>query len=115
MNAAGLAYSLAVSLGLTLIIECSFALLTGKRGRDLLLVLLVNVMTNPAAVTVVLLIKYAYSLPKWAVMIPVEAAVIAVEAYIYNKFGSKYKHPVLFSISANAISVAVGILLEIML
>ena len=115
MTAEHLSVSLAVSLALTLAVECLFALLTGKRGRDLLLVTLVNIMTNPAAVTATLLIKYAYSLPRWIIQIPVEVVVIAVEAYIYKRYGSKFKRPLLFSIAANALSIAAGILLEIIL
>ncbi len=49
---------LALSLGLTLLLEGTFVLVWGVRGRDLLLVLLANVLTNPAVVLLHKLFPY---------------------------------------------------------
>ena len=110
MTAEHLLISLSVSLMLTLIFECVFALISGKRGRDMLLVVLVNVITNPIAVTTVLMSKYYLHFPRTAVEIPVEIAVIITEALLYKKYAENVKKPWLFSIAANGVSIVGGMI-----
>ena len=73
----------------------------------MLLVLLVNLLTNPAAVLICHL-----GIPE----LPVELAVMAVEAFVYTSFSKDKRwqitHPVFLSVSANLIALFAGILLQ---
>ena len=105
--------ALAVSLTLTLVLEIGFYLLVGKRNKkDLLLVLLVNILTNPV---VVLLYWLAFLYTDWnttIVIIPLEVFAILVEGYYYKKYGQSFKRPFVFSLAANTFSFSVGVFLQ---
>ena len=97
-----------VSLGLTWLIELPVGFVLGMRGgRNILLMLLVNLLTNPAAVLLCFL-----GIPQ----LPVEIAVVIVEVLIYYWFSRdenwKIPHPVGLGIGANVISWVSGILLQ---
>ena len=113
---ADLLTSLTVSLGLTLALESGFFLLVGKRNRrDLLLVLLVNVITNPA---VVLLHWLALSYTDWSaalVTIPLELFAVIAEGAYYKRYGQTFKRPFLFSLAANAFSFGIGLLIQLLI
>jgi hypothetical protein len=107
----------AVSLGLTIILELFIALLWGLRSKtEFLIVILVNILTNPAAVLIVWLVSiYAPNCSRFFIQIPVELIVIAVESVIYLCFSTKsicrIKHPVLFALTANTASWGTGVIL----
>jgi len=107
--------SLALSLALTIILESGFFLLTGKRNKkDLLLVALVNVMTNPAVVLLYWLVA-AYSDFNWIITIAVlEVLAVLTEGYIYKKHGQEFKRPYGFSLFANMVSYGTGLLVQMM-
>jgi hypothetical protein len=97
-----------ISLLLTWIIELPVGWCLGLRGKkNLVLMLLVNVLTNPAAV-----------LACWlgAPQLPVELLVVAVEAGIYVWFSRdpawKIPRPVLQGVAANAVSWITGIVIQ---
>lgn len=97
-----------ISLGLTWLIELTVAAFLGLRDKkSMLLVLLVNLLTNPAAVLICHL-----GIPE----LPVELAVMAVEAFVYTSFSKDERwqitHPVILSVSANLIAWFAGILLQ---
>ena len=99
-----------VSLVLTLLLELPLGWVMGLRGRKyLLLMLLVNVLTNPAAV----LLHYL-GLPQ----LPVELGVAALEAFIYLQFskaeGWRIVHPVRLAVWCNLVSWLAGMLLQMM-
>ena len=105
--------ALAVSLVLTIIIEAGFFLLIGKRNKmDLLLVILVNVLTNPAVVLLYWLAAYYASINLILVKIPLEVFAVITEGYCYRKYALELKRPYAFSLAANAISFLTGILLQ---
>ena len=92
----------AMSLGLTLLLEYPVAWLLGLRGRRTgILFVLVNVLTNPAAV---LLHLFGVS------QIPIELAVVLVEWFVYRQFG--VKKPLLLSLSANVLSWGTGLVIN---
>lgn len=97
-----LLYCLAVSLSLTLIIELIFALIWGIRGKKLWLVVGMNVLTNPAAVTV------HFLFPAFPVLI-LEAAVIAAEELCAR---GDIRRPWLYVLLANTLSYCIGLLLQ---
>lgn len=97
-----------VSLVLTWLIELTVAAVMGFRDRrSILLVILVNLLTNPAAVLLCHL-----GIPQ----LPVELAVIAVEACVYTSFAKNTRwqipHPIGLSVAANLIAWFAGIILQ---
>ena len=105
--------SLALSLVLTLALETGFFLLIGKRNRkDLLLLLLVNVITNPVVVlSYWLVVLYTYWNTR-IILIPLELLAILIEGYYFKKYGNDFRRPLLFSLAANAFSFGVGVLIQ---
>ena len=98
-----------ISLGLTLLIELPIGFAMGMRGKKhILLMILVNVLTNPAAVLLCWL---------GVAQIPVEIAVFLVEAGIYYWFSKDenftIKYPILLALLANLISWTSGILIQL--
>jgi len=98
--------ALLLSLVLTLAIEGVFAVLMKKRGWDLLLCMLVNVVTNPVAVLLSVL------LPGPLTVALCEGGAVAAEGTLYRFCGETYRRPFLFSLCANAISFGTGLLLQ---
>jgi uncharacterized membrane protein len=109
--------SLAVSLALTLVIEAGFFLLTGKRDRkDLLLLVLANVLTNPVVVLLCWLVAlYIGSIVAFVVLPILELSAVFVEGYCYKKCGRGFRRPYLFSLSANAVSFTAGVLIQVIM
>jgi len=105
--------ALALSLAITLILETGFFLLTGKRNKkDLLLVILVNTHTNPL---VVLLHWLASRHTNWnmvIVTIALEAYAVLAEAFLYKRYAQSIKRPLIFSFAANAFSYLIGVLVQ---
>ena len=66
--------SLALSLGLTLLLEIPAALILGlRRKEDILLVGLVNILTNPIIVLILnLFFIFTASPPPWFLILPLE-------------------------------------------
>ena len=98
-----------ISLGLTLLLELPIGFAMGmRRKKHILLMILINVLTNPAAVLLCWL-----GVPQ----IPVEIAVFLVEAGIYYWFSKddkwQIKHPILLALLANLISWTSGILIQL--
>ena len=101
--------ALAISLLLTLILEGIFGLIWGvKGGRDWLLLLLVNVVTNPVVVT----LHYCVS-SAWVFTVVLEAAAVAAEWLAYRKWGRSTKPAFLFALCANLFSYFSGLLLNL--
>ena len=100
---------MAVSLLLTLALEGIFALCWGLRSkRELTIVALVNIMTNPA---VVLLYHTCVGLFGWSavlVTIVLECAAVLAEWIAYRACSEVLKGPFLFALLANAFSYGVG-------
>lgn len=105
--------ALAVSLVLTLALEIGFFLLIGKRNKkDLLLVGLINVITNPAVVLLYWLALLYTDLNQVMVKAMLELFAVLTEGYYYKKYAQGFRRPYFFSIAANAFSFGVGVLLQ---
>lgn len=104
-----LIFSLAVSLLLTIGLELCFSLLWGVRGRGLLLVLLMNLMTNPAAV----LLHFTFvRLLGWSAICVVpllELAAVIAEGFCCRGI---IRRPWLFALLVNLFSYGMGELLQ---
>ena len=102
--------ALGVSLGLTLLLEGLFALVWGLRGRDLILCALVNLLTNPPLVFLVLCWRHFGPAPAWLPVPVLEALAVWIEGTIYRRDGERIRRPLLFSLCANAFSYGLGLL-----
>ncbi len=102
--------SLGVSLAVTLTIELCVACLCRLRGRELLLVVLVNCLTNPLVVLLCWLVRAGTALPRFAAELPLEVLVVLAEGALYRQ-KSTMRHPWRFSLTANAVSYLSGVLL----
>lgn len=110
---ADLLCSLLRSLTLTLALELGAALLLGVRARrDLLLLLLVNVLTNPPLVLTLDLVYLTRGMPPWYLIAALELAAVGVEALLfYRRLTYSRIPPLLLSFLLNAISYLGGLLL----
>ena len=102
----GLLLRFIISLFLTLVIELVVACLFRVKGKDLLLIVLVNVLTNPAAV-----LLSAFAGNKRIVQLVIEAVVILIEGWYYKKYSNAIGRGYVFSLMANGISYGIGIIL----
>ena len=94
----------AVSLGLTLLLELPVVSVWGLRSRhDLKLVVLVNVLTNPAVV-----LLHGLGIPA----LPLETAASAVEGFCDRVRGEQIRHPFLLALCANVFSYGIGLALN---
>lgn len=132
------------ALILTIILEGSLGFLMGMRTRKKqLLMLLVNILTNPVAVFLsfvrgpfcysqgALVNRIARIIPesivgdtadfvaRWGLQIGIELVVILVESWIYYKFSRlddyQIKHPVGLAVACNLFSYGMGIVLQLFL
>ena len=101
--------SLVLSLGLTELFECSVALLTGKRGKALLLCVLVNVITNPP-----LVLLHRLWGGGWLLIAGTEVLAVAAEWLLY-RYSRLFRRPLFFSLSANALSFSLGLLVDLII
>ena len=109
-----LLFSLALSLALTLLLESGFFLLIGKRDRrDLALLLLVNVLTNPVVVLSYWIVTLYTDWNINLIMIPFELIAVLAEGWYYRKYGCGFKRPFLFSLGANAFSFGIGMIMQL--
>ena len=99
------------SLAVTLALETAAAALLGCRGkRELAVVALVNLLTNPPLVIITFLVQYVAARPVYyAVLAVCEAAAVLTEAFIYKKSIKTRLRPLLFSLLLNALSFGAGL------
>ncbi len=109
----GILWSLGLSLWVTLLLETAAALALGiRQRRDLLLVLLVNVLTNPVVVLTLNLFLLAGQTPPWYLVAILETAAVTIEALLYrSRLEYRRIHPFLLSLILNSISYIGGLLL----
>lgn len=93
-----------LSLLLTLLIEGVAAVCLHIRKKDLLLMVLVNIVTNPAAVLLSMLFG-----DKKSVQLLLETVVILVEGWYYKKYGKEIKHGYVLSLILNGTSYGLGL------
>ena len=105
--------ALAVSLFLTLVFEAGFFLLVGKRDKkDLLLLVMVNIITNPLVVSLYWLAILYGNWSHVVIIIPLELFAVLTEGFYYKKYGRDFRYPYLFSAAANAFSFGAGELIQ---
>lgn len=104
--------SLAISLVLTLLLELGFSLIWGLRGRDLQLIVLINLLTNPLAVSLHGLLCLLWGLSPLVIVPILEGAVILTEGHFCQTQGHRIVHPWRFALLLNLFSYGMGVLLQ---
>lgn len=104
--------AMAASLLLTELIELSAGLLLKKR-EDMGLIALANLMTNPAAVYLSLLVKRLAPGLYPAAVGALELLAALSEGYAYKKRAAAIARPMGFSFCFNALSFGTGLIIEL--
>ena len=101
-------------LVLTILFEVSFAYLLGIRKKDLLLVTLVNVVTNPVLVTLCLLLMYHIGIREGRILtyLILEPAVVWAEYLLYRRYMTERRNYLLLSMILNIVSITGGYLCQ---
>ena len=100
-----------LSLFLTLILELGFALCWGLRQKhDLIVVALVNILTNPVVVLLYHTVPHAKD-----VVLLLELGAILVESFCYRFCTVTLRKPFLFSLCANLFSYGTGCVINLLL
>ncbi len=103
---------LGISLLLTLIFEEGFALFWGLRGRrELTIIALVNILTNPMVVLFHHTAVYLFGWPEVPVTAVLELGAVLAEGFWLQACSEQLKQPFLFALLANAFSYGLGLLL----
>lgn len=104
-----LLFAMLTALVLTLALELLFALIWGVRRDGLLLVLLMNIMTNPAVNFLHYIAVYLLDWPAFWVVLVLELAVVTAEGFCCR---GMIKRPWLFAFFINAFSYGMGELIQ---
>ncbi len=102
-------------LFLTILLETAAAYLLGIRNRkDILLVILLNILTNPILVLFSLFLMYHLGVKTGCLLtyVLLEPLVIFSECYFYRKYLISRKNPLLLSLILNLISIIGGLLCQ---
>ena len=98
-------------LSITIVIEIIFALiLKVKTKKDILNILLVNIITNPLVVSIPVLINISYGvLERQICLLTLEIFTVLFEGFIYYKYLSYKKiNPFILSLILNLLSYLIG-------
>lgn len=114
MRLSDLPYVMVKCLVFTIIIEVSIAFLLGYRKKDLLNVLLVNILTNPivSSVPVYFNVKFGLKYRNISLFV-LELLVLVIEGFIYKKYLNRKKiNPYLLSLILNGASYFIGVIIN---
>ena len=90
MRISDLPYIMARCLILTIIIEVLVAYLFGYRKKDLVNIMLANIITNPIVVVVPVYFNIKYGILERNIVLSIlEILTVIVEGFIYNKYFNK--------------------------
>lgn len=101
-----------ISLFLTIVLELLAAAVLGLRGRDLLLTIIVNMLTNPIVTSAFYILSGTTELPEQLIKAFLEIWAIVTEWLIYRKYGVYIKRPLLLSVGLNGFSFFSGMLIN---
>lgn len=109
--------SMGIALLLTIFLECLFGAIWGvKGGRNYIIMLLANLLTNPLVNIIHIYFAYEMRLDGQVMIIItalLEISAVTLEWLVY-KSRTDIKKPFLFSLSANGFSFLCGILINLM-
>ncbi len=108
----GIILTFIYSLFLTLVLELAIGLLFRLKRKDILLLLLINILTNPAAVYLNILCQSFLNINMYLWQLPIEISVVIIEWHCYRRFASALRRPFLLALLANTFSYSCGILIN---
>lgn len=102
------------ALMLTILIEISVSLILGYRKKDLINILLVNVITNPLVTSIPVYFNIKFGILERNIsLLVLELLTIIIEGFIYSKFIKKRNiNPYLLSLILNLSSYLIGVLIN---
>ena len=105
---------MAKCLILTILIETLVAFILGYRKKDLLNVILVNILTNPIVVTVPVYFNVKYGINERNIcLLVLELLTLFIEGFIYKKYMNKRNiNLYLLSLILNSSSYVLGIFIN---
>jgi len=114
--------ALGLSLSLTLILEVGFFFLVFYfaysfffkaqwNKKEILLVILVNTLTNPIVVLTYSLLYFYTNWNTVLIIVPLEMFAVVTEGFIYKRNSECIKRPFIFSLLINAFSYLTGLLI----
>lgn len=103
-----------ISLTCTLVVEVTIAFILKYRKKDLINVILVNILTNPLLNSVVVTINFYYGLKARNISLYIlEIIVVIVEGFIYQKYLERRKiNGYILSLILNISSYVIGLLIN---
>ena len=101
-----------ISLLMTIVLELLAAVVLGLRGRDLLLTMIVNLLTNPIVTASFYILSGLTMLPEPLIKLILEISAVTAEWLIYRKYGENIKRPLLLSVGLNGFSFFLGMLIN---
>ena len=109
-----LPYYMVKCLLLTILIETLIAFILGYRKKDLLNVILVNIVTNPIVVTIPVYFNVKYGLLERNISLAIlEVTTLFTEGFIYNKYLNRRKiNPFVLSLLLNLASYLLGVFIN---
>ena len=105
-----------ISFVATLVLEALVMVLMSEHSKsNFLLLLLINILTNPMAVYLSYVGKILVDIPEILIQLPIEIGVVLVEAGIYVWFSKDekwtIKRPIFLGILANIFSWSIGLMM----
>ena len=109
--------SMIICLICTVVIEVIVALILRVRDKkDLINVVLVNILTNPLVVSISLYVHICYGYRYYRLsMIILEILVLIIEGFIYKKVLKRNINPYLLSLVLNASSYGLGLIINMVI
>ena len=98
----------------TIIIEVFVAFIIGLRKKDIIYVILVNIMTNPLVVSfpILMLVRFGIN-ERYISLVILEILALISEGFVYKKVLTYKKlNPYLISIILNVLSYCIGIVIN---
>lgn len=106
---------MASSFVLTIVFEVFFTFVLGvRKKKDMLLVVLVNVLTNPFVVSMYYVNMYYIGWNSKLVTAFLEISAVLIEGFCYKKYCRNSRHPFFLSLGANAFSYCMGLLVNLL-
>lgn len=111
-------YIMLRSLLFTIIIEVTIAYIFKIRNKkDIINIILANIITNPLVVTIPIYFNFKYSIiMRWIMLIILEVLTVIFEGYVYQKYLNYKKiNPYILSTLLNITSYLIGEFLNLIM
>ena len=109
-----LPYIMARCLIFTIIIEVGISIILGYRKKDLVNIILANIMTNPIVVVIPIYVNITYGMKERNIVLFIlEILAVLSEGFVYKKYLKNKKiNPYLLSFILNLSSYLIGLVIN---